>query len=100
MWELVTSRDQADGAEEPALRVVHLQRQQLSGESENLICERPESGVVDLSAGQGQAVGEGHGVLVGGVASANPQDLDNARRTKEKRKTVETRVNSWGFYSY
>lgn len=75
-----TSRDEADGAEEPTLCVVHLQWQQLASERENLIRQRPESSVVDLSAGQGQAVGESHGVLVRSVASANPQDLDGRRR--------------------
>lgn len=74
-----TSGDQADGAEEAALRVVHLQGQQLAGEREDVVGQRSKAGIVDLSAGQGQTVGEGHGVLVRSVASADSQDLD--RRT-------------------
>lgn len=77
LWRFSTSRDEADGTEEPAFRVVHLQRQELPGKSENLICQRAEACVVDLSAGQGQAIGEGHGVLIRSVASANPQDLQS-----------------------
>jgi len=70
-----TSGDQADGAEEPALRLVHLQGQQLAGKSEHLVGERTEPGVVDLGPGEGEPVGEGHGVLVWSVARADPQDL-------------------------
>lgn len=74
-----TSRDKTDGAEKAALRVVHLQGQQLVRKRENLICQRSKSSVMDLSAGQGQPVGEGHGVLARSVASTNPQDLNGRR---------------------
>lgn len=46
-----TSRDKADGAEEATLCVVHLQRQQLAGEREDMVSQRSKAGVVDLSAG-------------------------------------------------
>lgn len=74
-----TSRDKADGAEESALSVVHLQGQQLAGEREDVVGQWSKAGVVDLSAGQGQTVGEGHGVLVWGVTSADSQDLHRRR---------------------
>lgn len=71
----ITSAQKADGAEQARLSVVHLQRQQLVGEGEHQVGERPEAGVVHLRAVERQAVGEGHGVLIGGVAGADPQDL-------------------------
>lgn len=74
-----TSRDEADGAEEATLCVVHLQWQQLAGERKDVVGQRSKAGVVDLSAGQSQTVGEGHGVLVRCVASADSQDLDGRR---------------------
>lgn len=81
---VLTSRHEADGAEEAALGVVHLQRQQLPCKREHLICQRPKSSVVDLSAGQGQTIREGHGVLIGSVASANPQNLERTRDVREE----------------
>ena len=74
-----TSTQQADGAEQPRLGVVHLQRQQLVGEGEHQVGERPEAGVVHLCAVQGQPVGEGHGVLVRRVAGADLQNLKRER---------------------
>lgn len=86
-----TSRDETDGAEEAALCVVHLQRQQLAGECEDLIRQRSKPGIVDLSAGQGQPVGEGHGVLVRSVASANPQDLDGVKKRRIEERQIENK---------
>lgn len=51
-----TSGDEADGAEETTLSVVHLQGQQLASEREDVVGQRSKAGVVDLSAGQGQTV--------------------------------------------
>lgn len=77
-----TSAEQADGAEQPCLRVVHLQRQQLVGEGEHQVRERPEAGVVHLCAVEGQSVGEGHGVLVWRVAGADPQNLKHGAEAR------------------
>lgn len=71
-----TSRDQADGAEEPTFSLVHLQGQQLASELEHLVGQRTEASVVYLGPGEGESVGEGHGVLVRSVACADPQDLN------------------------
>lgn len=57
-----TSTEQADGAEQARLRVVHLQR-------------TPEPGVVHLRPVQRQSVRERHGVLIRSVARADPQNL-------------------------
>ena len=59
-----TATDETDGAEEAGLGVVHLQRQQLAGEAEHQVGERPEARVVHLGPVQRQAVRERHG---GGV---------------------------------
>lgn len=52
----LTSTDEADGAEQARLRVVHLQRQQLPGKRKHQVCERAEARVVHLGPVQGQAV--------------------------------------------
>lgn len=72
---LPTSADEADGTEQPSFRVIHLQGQQLVGEGEDQVCERPEASVVHLGPIERQPVGEGHGVLFGRVPRADPQDL-------------------------
>ena len=55
-------------------------------EGEDEVCERAEAGVVHLSPVQSQAVGEGHGVLIRGIARTDAQDL---RGTRKKRFTIE-----------
>lgn len=70
-----TSWYETDGAEESGLGVVHLDGQQLVGEGEDQVSQRPEARVVHLGPVQGQSVREGHCVLIGGVASADTQDL-------------------------
>lgn len=70
-----TSGDEADGREQPCLRVVHLDGQELIREGEHQVCERPEPGVVHLRPVQCQSIGEGHGVLIRRVPCADTQDL-------------------------
>lgn len=70
-----TSGDETDGAEEACLRVVHLDGQQLVGESEHQVGEWAEASVVHLRPVEGQPVWKGHGVLVGGVPRTDAQDL-------------------------
>lgn len=45
-----TSTQQTDGAEQPRLSVVHLQRDQLVGEGKDQVGERSEAGVVHLGS--------------------------------------------------
>lgn len=73
--ETGTSADETDGAEEPRLGVVHLQRQKLTSEGKHQICERAEAGVVHLSSVESQAIRERHRILFWGVAGAYPQHL-------------------------
>lgn len=47
-WPKFTSADETDGAEQPRLGVVHLQRQQLTGKSKHQVCERAKAGVMHL----------------------------------------------------
>ena len=71
-----TSADEADGAEQACLCVVHLQWQELPSEGKDEVCEGPEAGIVHLSPVQGQPIGEGHSVLLWGVPCADPQHLE------------------------
>lgn len=89
MLDVPTSTQQTDGAQEPRLSIVHLQRQQLVGESKHEVRQRPEAGVVHLSAVQRQPIRERHGVLVGGVPRADPQNLSGRRKKiKQKQKNM------------
>lgn len=81
MKALFTSRDEADGRQQSRLRVVHLDGQQLVGESEHQICERPEAGVVHLCAVQRQTVRERHRVLIRCITRADTQDLHTQKHT-------------------
>lgn len=67
--------NETNSAEKTSFRVVHLQRQQLIGKSENQVGEWPEARIVHLGSVEGKAVRKGHGVLLRGVPGANPQDL-------------------------
>lgn len=71
-----TSADEADGAEQPGLSVVHLQGQELPRKGEDEVCKGPKAGVVHLGTVQGQPVRERHGVLLRGVPRTDPQHLD------------------------
>lgn len=51
-----TSTDEADGAEEARLCVVHLQGQKLTSERKHQICEGSEAGIVHLCPVQGQTI--------------------------------------------
>lgn len=74
-----TSTQQADGAEQSCLCIVHLEGKQLVGEGEHQVRQRSKPSVVHLGAVQGQTVREGHRVLVRRVASADPQNLRSTR---------------------
>lgn len=51
-----TSAEQADGAEQSCLCIVHFQREQLAGKGKHQVCEGSKPCVVHLSAVQGQSV--------------------------------------------
>lgn len=51
-----TSTQQADGAEQARLCIVHLQREQLVSEGEHQVSERTKAGVVHLGPVQRQTV--------------------------------------------
>ena len=71
-----TSADEADGAEQPCLCVIHLQWQELPSKGKDEVCEGPEASIVHLGPVQGQPIREGHGVLLRGVPCADPQHLE------------------------
>lgn len=70
-----TSTQQTDGAEKPCLCIIHLQRKELVGESENQVCQWTEASVVHLCAVQCQTVRKRHGVLIRCVSCTYSQNL-------------------------
>lgn len=77
---LPTSWYETDGAQEPCLRVIHLDGQQLVGKSEHQVSEWAEASVVHLRPVEGQSIRKGHGVLIGGVPRTDAQDLTRKQR--------------------
>ena len=51
-----TSTQQTDGAEQPRLRIVHLQRKELVGEGEHQVGEGTEAGVVHLGSVERESI--------------------------------------------
>lgn len=91
-----TSTDEADGAEQPRLCVVHLQRQQLTSEGKHQFCEWTKAGIVHLCPVKSQAVREGHCVLLRCVTSAYPQHL--IKRGEEEKRSNKVQKGSWQLF--
>lgn len=70
-----TSTDEADGAKESSLGVVHLEWEELAGEGKHEVSEGAEPGVMHLCPVECQTIREGHGVLLRSVPCTDPQHL-------------------------
>lgn len=81
----LTSTDEADGAEQACLCVIHLQGQQLTSKSKDQVCEWTKASIMHLGPVQSQAVWECHCILFWGVTSTYPQHLREGRNLRRKR---------------